>query len=75
MNIIFCYYAVNTFLFHALISNKPTPSASQPLPEKKGFITMFNLVNRAEKSQYIRETVLIISSYRSYLSFKDIKVR
>lgn len=35
MNIIFCYYAVNTFSFHMLISNKPTHSTSQLHPEKR----------------------------------------
>lgn len=51
MNIIFCYYAVNTFSFHTLISNKPTPSAPQPLPEKGDLLLCSsNLVNRAAKT-------------------------
>lgn len=78
MNIIFCYYAVNTFSFHALISNKPTPSAPPP-PPKKVFFFIFlcssNLVHKAAKSQCIRDSIIfpiITNEYCYLLIWKEI---
>lgn len=68
MNIIFCYYAVNTFSFHALISNKPTPSAPQASAGKKKrdlFLCSSNLVSRAAESQYIMRTMFFFFLIRN----------